>query len=218
MMSVALGSGDDARTPPDPRVVRATFDSDVVVVWQAHSHEVADAALRAGRFGGKAWRTDRVTRFRVSLPSLLARNGWATREGRERILAVRLQREGFDTMLRQAVHAGYEPEIYATRNTWHLATRYGHVVVAWHPDVDPSGAELGRETLRIGVRDAALERFTREWVVGIEDWTPWVLENRTRACASLPVPMLAPYPLPTADRLRLAGRRDPDAQGGSDVR
>ena len=216
MMSVVLGAGDEPGIPADPRVVCATFDPDEVVVWQAHSNEVADCALRHGRFGGRAWRTDRVTRFRLSLPSLLARNGWATREGRERILAVRLKREGFDTMLRQAVHAGYEPEIYATRNTWHLATRYGHVVVAWHPDVDPSGAELGRETLRMGIRDAALERFTREWVVGIEDWTPWVLENRRQACASLPVPRLAPYPLAAVDRLRLAGRRAPE--GGSDVR
>jgi hypothetical protein len=192
------------------RRVHATYDATTVVVWQAHSHEVAECALERGRFGGRAWRTDRVTRFRLSLPSLLARNGWATRPGRERILAVRMLREGFDTLLRQAVHAGFEPDIYPSRNSWHLATRYGHVVVAWHPDVDPSGAELERETLRMGIRDATLERFTHDWVVGVEDWTRWVVENRCRVCPTLPVPVLEPYPLAWSDHCRLAGRRSTD--------
>lgn len=103
MMAVPLAPLEEQPCPCERRVVHATFDRSVVVVWQAHSHEVADCALRAGRFGGRAWRTDRVTRFRLSLPSLLARNGWATRAGRERILAVKIQREGFDAMVRQAV-------------------------------------------------------------------------------------------------------------------
>lgn len=212
MMSVPLAPIEHPRAAGERRAVQATFDSSVVVVWQAHSHEVADAALRNGQFGGRLWRTDRVTRFRLSLPSLLARNGWATRPGRERILAVALRREGFDAMLRQAVHAGYEPDIYPTRNSWHLATRYGHVVVAWHSDVDPAGGELERDTLRMGVRDATLERFTRDWVVAVEDWTPWVVENRGRVGAALPVPVLSGYPLPEADRFRLAGRRWDDVR------
>ena len=38
------------------------------------------------------------------------------------------------------------------------------------------------------------------------------LENRRRACASLPVPVLERYPLPEADRCRLAGRRSADVR------
>ncbi|MEQ1500635.1 MAG: DUF4291 family protein [Myxococcota bacterium] len=195
-----------ARAVPDRRTVLATYDDDAVIVWQAHSDAVADAALRDGGFGGRSWRTDRTTRFRLSLPSLLARNGWATRPGRERILAVRLCRVGFDAVLRQAVHAAMEPGVYPCRNAWHLATRYGQVTLAWHPDVDPTGAELDHETLRVGVRDGVLARFARDWVVGVEDWTPWVVANRTQVSASLPVPAVAPYPLVTSERDRLAGR------------
>jgi hypothetical protein len=196
-----------------PRTVCATFDAERVVVWQAHGTDVADAAVRQGRFGGRAWRTDRVTRFRLSLPSLLARNGWGTRPGRERILAVWLAREGFDAILRQAVHAAFEPGIYASRMGWQLATRFANAIVAWHPDVDPSGAPLARETVRVGLRDAALRDFTERWVLGVEDHTEWVVASRVHPTPELPVPELRVYPLSDDDARKLAGtsegRADP---------
>ncbi|MEQ1570416.1 MAG: DUF4291 family protein [Myxococcota bacterium] len=193
-------------TVPEPRTLCASFDERVVTVWQAHSNAVADAAVAAGRFGGRAWRTDRVTRFRVSLPSLLARNGWATRPGRERILAVHVSRGGFDALLRQAVHASFEPELYPSRSGWLLATRYANVTVAWHADVDPTGSDLPRQTVRFGVRDAALRELTSKWVVGVDDWTAWVVEHRDRATAATPVPAVARYPMSDDARARLAGR------------
>lgn len=190
-----------------PRALLATFDDATVTVWQAHSHSVADEAVRTNGFGGSSWRTDRMTRFRLSLPSLLYRNGWATRKDRERILAVRVARSGFDALLRQAVHAAMEADCYATRAAWALATRFANVTLAWHPDVDPSGRALPRETVRIGVRDAALVRFTREWVVAVEDWTDWVVAHRGKVTDDLPVPAVDAYPLPERDRLRIAGRK-----------
>ena len=145
----------------DRRTVLATFDDDRVLVWQAHCCPVAEEALRLGRFGGRIWRYDRVTRFRLSLPSLLTRNGWASRAGRERILAVWLKRLAFDAILRQAVHAAFEPAVYPTEMGWRLAVRYANVSLAWHPDVDPAGNELSRVTVRIGLRDGALRAVTR---------------------------------------------------------
>jgi hypothetical protein len=191
----------------DPRAVRATFDERTVLVWQAHTPEVAAAAVADGRYGPRICWSERSTRFRLSLPALLDRNGWGTAPGRECILGVRVLREGFDALLRQAVHDAMEPELYPSRNAWHLARRYANVCIAWHADVDPAGNALEWETLRVEVRDHALKRFVREWVVGIEDWTPWVRANRPLVERSLPVPAIAPYPLPEADRLRLAGRR-----------
>lgn len=184
------------------RRVRAAFDERRVVVWQAHTDEIADYALANGRFGGAAWRRDRVTRFRLSLGSLLGRTEWAKRPGRERVLAVSLAREGFEALLRQSAHAEFEPGLYASRAAWRLATRYAPVSVAWHPDVDEHGRDLPTETLRIGVRDAALRRFTEEYVVGVEDWTPWV--GRHRADGG-PLPTLVEYPLAAPQLRILAG-------------
>lgn len=178
--------------PDDGRRLLATYDDETVLAWQAHRPDVADAALRDQRFGGGSWRTDRVTRMRLSLPSLLARCAWGTRGGRERILAVRLAREGFDAMLRQAVPAEFDPAVYASKAAFHLATRFANVSVAWHPDCAPDGATLGRLTPRFGLRDHALRAFTERWVLGVEDWTAWVAERRG-ASGDLPVPVLAPY-------------------------
>lgn len=181
--------------PAGPRRVLATFDEHEVVVWQAHRPEVAREAVDHQRFGGRSWRTDRVTRLRLSLPSLLARCSWATRQGRERILAVRIGRAGFDAILRQAVPADFDTAVYASKGAWHLATRFANVTIGWHPDVDPAGGLLGWDTPRIGLRDHALRAFTDEWVVGIEDVTAWVEANRGRRDRDLPMPVVAAYPL-----------------------
>jgi hypothetical protein len=201
----------------DPRTVLATYDARAVVVWQAHGAEVAEEAVRLGRFGGRLWRFDRMTRFRTSLPSLLARNGWATRPGRERILAVYVARDGFDALLRQAVHAAFEPAIYPSRMGWSLAVRFANVTVAWHPDVDPAGNELPRETLRVGVRDGALRSFTDQWVVGVEDFTDWVVAHRGCPRPDLAVPELREYPMDRGLHDRLAGRGGVRSEASSPV-
>lgn len=178
------------------RPLRATFDASRVVVWQAHGAEIADHALAHGRFGGAGWRRDRLTGFRLSLPSLLARSDWGRAEGRERILAVSLSRDGFDALVHQAVLAENDPSVYPSAASWRLATRYANVTVAWHPDVDLGGVELPWQTPRFGVRDRAMERFS-ESIVAIEDWTGHLSNPSTLAS-----PAVAPYPVDEA-RLRL---------------
>ena len=209
---IELAALREQALPASGRHLLATFDNDQVVVWQAHSGDVARRALAAGRFGGPGWSTDRLSRMRLSLPSLLDRCDWGRRPGRERILAVTLRRQGLDAMLRQAAHGAYEPGVYASPASWRLATRYANVMIGWYPDRDPGGAELARATLRLGLRDAALARFTEEWVVGVEDWTGWVREHRDARRRELPVPRVRPYPLQQGELERLVGT------GGADVR
>lgn len=207
MSAVPLAPEREQGLPASGRVLLATFDDDTVLTWQAHHADVAAEMISRGRPGGTSWRTDRVTRMRTSLPSLLARCDWGRRPGRERILGLRMTRAGFDAMLRQAVHGEFEPEVYATRGAWQLATRYAAVTLTWHPDRDAGGHELARQTVRIGVRDDALRRLTTEWVTGFEDFTPWVEQARVAPSVALAVPVLRPYPLPPELAARLAGRR-----------
>jgi hypothetical protein len=102
------------------------------------------------------------------------------------------------------VPADFDPAIYASKAAWHLATRFANVTVSWHPDVDAAGTELERQTPRFGLREHALRAFTEEWVMAVEDFTPWVEAHRGESypCASglrslptLPVPELEPYVL-----------------------
>ncbi len=186
--------------PTQGRHLLASFDDERAVVWQAHAPDVASQALADGRFGGPGWRGD-------PLPSLLERCGWGTRLGRERILAVFLTRDGLDAILRQAVHAEFEAAVYASMASWRLATRWSPVSIAWYRDRDATGGELERETPRLGLRDAALSRFTDTWVVGVEDWTERLRQGRPLG-RDLPLPVVRPYPLPAPDLDRLVGRGD----------
>lgn len=175
-----------------PGTILATYTDASVVVWQAHGDAVADHALATGRFGGPAWRDDRVTRFRLSLPSLLCRCEWASRPGRERILAVHLRRSSFDELLRRAIPAEFDPAAYASTASWRLATRFATATVSWHPDCSLQGEHVPWQTPRFGVRDQALQAFATEWVVGIEDATDWVRAHRDAAPGLAPV--VRPYP------------------------
>ncbi len=169
-----------------PRTLLATWDADTVVVWQAHGTEVAERAVATGRFDGPAWRHDRTTRMRVSLPSLAWRTAYGQRAGRERLLAVRLRRAGFDELLRRAVEAEDDRAVYPSTATWRLAMRYASATVSWHPDRGPDGAELPWQTPRFGLRGALLDAFSREWVVGVEDHTGWLADRSL-------TPVVAPY-------------------------
>ena len=45
---------------------------------------------------------------------MMYRSVWGTKEGQEVTLAVRLRRDAFDEILREAVHSTFEPEVYKT--------------------------------------------------------------------------------------------------------
>lgn len=179
-------------------------DGDAVLVWQAHSVAVGQAAIASGIVGGSTWSLRRTTRLRLSLPSLLARCGWARRPGRECVLGVWLRREAFDRYLCQAVLDERNEALYGTITGHRLATRWAQVVVSWHPDVDLSGRVLERETVRMGLRESALAAFLGGDVLRVEDWTGRVVAARDGG-AALDIPEPVVYPLDDEATLRLTG-------------
>ena len=48
----------------------------------------------------------------------------------------------------------------------------------------PSGAPLVRRALQLGLRDGALQRYARDWILDIEDITDFVREQRPRAAGA----------------------------------
>lgn len=182
------------------RAVRATYDEERVLVWQAHRADIADEALQHGRFGGASWSLRRHTVVRLSLPSLLHRVDFGRRKGRERVLGLWLRRDVFDALLQQAVHRVYEAAVYGSIRTWRLATRWAQVSVEWHDDLGLDGHPDGTETLRIGLRQEALRRFNEEGIVSVFDLT-----SKLQDADALAAYHLKPYPLPEATAQRLAG-------------
>lgn len=57
---------------------------------------------------------------------------------------------------------------------------YKKVRLQWDPDHLPSGERVGtgRRAIQLGIRGRMLERFSKEFIVRIDDITDFVTENR----------------------------------------
>src|SRR5262245_14334067 len=115
------------------RQIRADFDANSIVVYQAFAPVIADAALVAGRFVAPFSFT-RMTWIKPSLLWLMHRSNWARKSGQERILAVRITRAGWEQALSQAVLTAPEPAIHGNAATWNKAFETASVHVQWDPE------------------------------------------------------------------------------------
>lgn len=184
-----------ADLPSSGRHLLACYDAETVTVFAAHSHEIGAYAVQHGEFGGSAWASDRTTRFRLSLPRVMARSERGMREGKTKVLGITIRRERFDSALRQAVHWREFPDgLYQTKGQWRLATRYSQVVMDWAPDSAPDGSDLERYTVRFGVRAHLLKSFSSEWIVRVDDLGD--LAQMWREDEDPLCPVMKPYPAP----------------------
>jgi hypothetical protein len=77
------------------REIRADFDADSIVVYQAYGDPIADAALRAGTFVAP-FSFNRMTWIKPSFRWLMHRSNWGQKSGQERTLRVRIRRSGWE--------------------------------------------------------------------------------------------------------------------------
>src|SRR5690242_19745638 len=80
------------------REIRADFDRETIVVYQAYRPEIAAAALKAGRFVAP-FSFERMTWIKPSFLWLMARSNWGRKRGQECTLAIRISRNGWDRSL-----------------------------------------------------------------------------------------------------------------------
>ena len=186
------------RWPRSGRHILAGYDDESVVVYQAYRPAIGHFAARQGRFGG-GFSLSRMSWIKPNFLWMMYRCGWATKEDQEVVLAVTLRRAAFDAILAEAVHSHYVPEAYASAEDWKRAVAASSVRLQWDPDHDPSGAPVERRAIQLGLRGEFLRRYAGEWIVGIEDITDFVREQRERAAApgyaGLVTPSEAVYPV-----------------------
>jgi hypothetical protein len=170
------------------RQIRADFDRDTIVVYQAFAPAIADAALAAGQFVAPFSFT-RMTWIKPSLLWLMHRSNWAAKPGQERILGVRLTRAGWEESLAQAVL------------TSSAAIATARVHVQWDPERSLRGAALNYYSIQVGIGRALIRTYAQDWVVGLTDLTPTVhkiaalVRGGQPAKAQRFLPPQRPYPL-----------------------
>ena len=174
------------------RQVRAVYDPDTITVYQAYGHEIADAAVAAGRFV-PPFSMGRMTWIKPSFLWMMYRCGWASKPGQERVFAIRITRAGFETALSQACLSHFDPTRYADQATWKRALQTSPVRIQWDPERSVTGDPLPHRSLQIGLSGTAARRYVSEWIRDLEDITPAVLRRR-QGLDELPAER--PYPLP----------------------
>jgi hypothetical protein len=158
---------------PQQREIRADFDRDTIVIYQAYSSKIAEPTLEAQRFVAP-FGFYRMTWIKPSFLWLMHRSNWGQKSGQERILAVRISRTGWEKALSLAVLTSFTPGVFASPAEWAEKFAAAQVHVQWDPERSLRGAGLPYSSIQIGLSRHLIREYVEEWVVGIEDYTPRV--------------------------------------------
>ena len=195
--------------PNAGRTILANFDDDSIVVYQAYRPEIGNFAAQNGYFGGD-FKLSRMSWIKPNFLWMMYRCGWASKQGQEVVLAIRIQRSAFDLILAQAVHSSYKSDLYESRDTWQHCVVNSDVRLQWDPDHAPNGDKMERRAIQLGLRGDILRKYAREWIVEITDISEFVREQRTNSFHSkydqLVMPRERVYPVvcdETMQKLRL---------------
>lgn len=149
--------------PSSQRQIRADYDAETIVVYQAYSPAIAGPAVAANRFVSP-FSFHRMTWIKPSFLWLMHRSNWAQKSGQECVLAVRISRKGWEEALSRAVPTTADPNAVAR----------AAVHVQWDPERSLRGAALNHYSIQVGVGRGLIRTFNDEWVVGLTDITPTV--------------------------------------------
>lgn len=197
-----------ARWPQAGRHILAQYDDESIIVYQAYRPAIGHFAAQRGYFGGE-FSLSRMSWIKPNFLWMMYRCGWASKPGQEVVLAVRLKREGFDTILAQAVHASYVEEVYANERAWKEAVEQSEVRLQWDPDHDPAGQKMERRAIQLGMRGETLKKYARAWILEIEDISNFVREQRQWVLQGMYEQLLTPremvYPVRDVEVARRLG-------------
>jgi hypothetical protein len=190
------------------RFVRADFDRDTIVVYQAYPLRIADPALRAGRFvAPSSFR--RMTWIKPSFLWLMTRSTWGEKPDQERILAVRISRVGWERALSLGVLTAHEPRFHRSIADWDSDFKAAKVHVQWDPERTLGGVRAQEGSIQVGLSRHVIEEFVRDWIVGLEDVTPLAKKIRSlrdqgnRRAARRLLPAERRFPVPEGLHRRL---------------
>ena len=163
--------------PADGRVILAQYDETSIVVYQAYRPSIGRFAVEHQRFGGDFMLT-RMSWIKPNFLWMMYRSGWGTKPGQEVVLAIRLRRSAFDEILSRAVPSTFDPDRHASREEWERLGAASDVRLQWDPDHGPRGEPLRRRAIQLGLRGETLAKYAGDWILGIEDVSPFVAEQR----------------------------------------
>ncbi|MCS1350214.1 DUF4291 domain-containing protein [Mechercharimyces sp. CAU 1602] len=168
------------RWPRAGKHIMAQHDKDTIVVYQAYTPAIGLYAAEHQRFGD-SFKFTRMSWIKPNFLWMMFRSGWGMKENQEVTLAITLKKEGFLEILWKSVASTFDPTQYETYEEWKTAGVESDVRLQWDPDHDPTGAKVERRALQLGLRGDTLRKYAHEWIVQIEDISPFVQAQREYA-------------------------------------
>ncbi len=188
--------------------IRAEFDRNTIVVYQAYNDAIADAALKNGRFF-PPFSLTRMTWIKPSFLWLMARSNWGKKPGQHRILKVRLSRDAWDRALAMGVLTSYDTTAHRSSSDWDRQFQAAKVHIQWDPERSLRGHKLEHRSIQVGLGRHVITEFVSSWVLRIEDLTPTVrkmrafLDNGRQEHAKRLLPKERVYPVAEDSKGRL---------------
>jgi hypothetical protein len=164
--------------PVPSQQIRAVFDNLTITVYQAYRKEIALPACKAQKFV-PPFKMDRMTWIKPSFLWMMYRAGWASKEGQEHILAIKIKQEGFEWALSNSCLSHYDNSLYTTHDEWKKKLQNSPVRIQWDPEKDILLQNLNYRSIQIGLTGIAVQHYVNDWIVAIDDITPLCKRIRT---------------------------------------
>ncbi len=163
-----------------------------IVVYQAYNHHIADYAVQHQTLGGTHFSYNRMSWIKPNFLWMMYRCGWASKENQESVLAMWININDLEEILRQAVFSSFHPAFYESEEEWKKELNQKQVRLQWDPDHDPAGRKLARRAIQIGMKGSVLETFGNRQIKRIEDITAFVKEQKAYIDDGNPDKLLVP--------------------------
>jgi hypothetical protein len=150
----------------------------LIVVYQAYKHSIADFAIENQFLGGPDYNYSRMSWIKPNFLWMMYRCGWAEKENQERVLALWIDKSDFENILREAVLSSFNPKYYESHDQWADELNSKEVRLQWDPDHNPFGYKIERRAIQLGLKGKALENFGKQQIKHIEDITKFAKEQK----------------------------------------
>lgn len=173
------------------KIIRAVYDDDTITVYQAYRKEIAIPAIEAQKFV-PPFKMERMTWIKPSFLWMMYRSGWATKEGQEHVLSIKMTREGWEWALRNSCLSHFVKEVHGSHDNWKDTLQKAPVRIQWDPEKDIFLNNLDYRSIQVGLTGVAVEKYVSEWIVRIEDISEicrkihsLILDDKTEEAKSL---------------------------------
>ncbi len=201
------------RLPQVGKQIIAQTENDNIIVYQAFNKNIANYAVANQQFGGNHYSFNRMSWIKPGFLWMMHRSGWATKEHQEHILAITISIEHFKAILKQATISSFNGQLFNSTENWKAELDKTEVRLQWDPDHDPYGNKQERKAIQLGMKGETLKQFCTEWIIKIEDITPFVKEEyqklKNNLIEDLNIPLEEIIPINDAEIIKRIGLNIP---------